>query len=243
MRHLLPLTLLATLAVAAPAGAQALATATPATTGGAAKLHFTVDGLQDPVSRRIPSALTFAAPAGFTFDAHAVTKRCSKDQAVLNECPKASAIGSGSLVIGVTLPDGSTRDANFALRAYLSRGTRMWMLAEVTGWRVVPGTLVASANGLSFVFDPLPTPPPFPNVSYEFKSITLDVGKSTTVKKVVHLKRPPGSKQPRTRTTKTRYDLIHAPAECATGSWAAEMDMTFPDGSALALPAPMPCSA
>ncbi|QEC48337.1 hypothetical protein FSW04_12675 [Baekduia soli] len=232
---------MATLAVAAPAGAQAVATATPPKAGGATKLHYAIDGTLDPVTLRIPTALTFSAPTGFTFDTRALAARCSRERAVLNECPKGSAMGGGQLVIGVTLPDGSERDAVFALHPYMSTGNRVWMLAYVTGWRVVPGTLVKSAAGLSLVFDPLPVPPPFPNVGYAFKSITLDVGATRTVKKVVKLKARARSKKARKRTTKTRYDLIHAPAQCA-GSWAATVDLTFPDGSALPLPAPMPCT-
>jgi hypothetical protein len=240
MRHLLPLTLLATLSIAAPAGAQAIATATPPKAGGPTKLHFDIDGLQDPVSQRIPSALTFSAPAGFTLDTRAFSARCSRQHAILNECPGGSAMGTGTLVIGVTLAEGA-RDATFPLHAYMSTGNKMWMIAYVTGWRIVPGTILVSADGLSLVFDPLPTPPPFENVSYAFKRITLDVGATRVIKKVVRAKQKRGSKRQRARVKKTRVDLIHAPAQCP-GNWPASVTLTFPDGSGLPLPAPMPCA-
>lgn len=241
MRHLPLFTLLATLIIAAPAGAQAVATATPSKAGGPTKLRFDVDGLQAPVSQRIPAALNFSAPAGFTFDRRVFSARCRRQQAVLNECPSGSAMGTGSLVIGVTLP-GATRDAVFPLRAYMSTGNKLWMIAYVTGWRVVPGTIVSSAAGVSLVFNPLPTPPPFKDVAYAFKRITLDVGKTRTIKKVVRVGRPKrGSKRPRTRVTRTRVDLIHTPAQCP-GAWPASINLTFPDGSAVPLGAPMPCT-
>ena len=233
MRHLLPLTLLAALSIAAPAGAQAVATATPSKAGGPAKLHFDIDGLPDPVSQRIPAALNFLATAGFTFDTRVFSARCSRQRAILNECPSGSAMGTGSLVIGVTLPEGS-RDATFPLHAYMSTGTRMWMIAYVTGWRVVPGSTASSADGLSFVFDPLPTPPPFANVAYSFKHITLDVAKRRTLEKVVRVgRRKHGSKKRRTRSSHPRG---------GASAWPASVGLTFPDGSALALPAPMPCA-
>jgi hypothetical protein len=196
------------------------------------------------VSGRVPSALAFDAGPGFTFDTRTFNARCTRQQATLNECPPGSAMGGGTLVIGVTLPEGS-RDAVFPLRAYMAQGNRLFMIAYVTGWRTVPGTIL-SAGGLTLSFDPLPKPPPFPNVSYSFKRITLDIGASRIIRKVVRTKvksrRKRGSRRrTRRRVTRTRVDLVRAPAQCA-GSWPASVRLTFPDGSTVPLPAPMACT-
>ena len=239
MRHLLPLTLLATLSIAAPAGAQAIATATPPKAGGATKLHFEIDGLQDPVSQRIPSALTFTVPAGFTFDRRAVSRALQPPERDPQRVPRGSAIGTGTLLIGVTLPEGA-RDATIPLHAYMSTGNRIWMIAYVTGWRVVPGTILArptACRSCSIRCRPRRRSRTSPTRS----SASRSTSGTRVIKKVVRSgKRKRGSKTRKARVTKTRVDLIHAPAQCAD-NWPASINATFPDGSALPLPAPMPC--
>src|SRR4051812_19024012 len=147
MRTLFLVTVAATLGIAAPAGAQAISTASPATPGQPTRLHVDIDASQPPVSLRVPSSLAVTAPPGFTLDMRAASKRCTRLQASLNECPRGSRIGSGTLLIGVTMPERS-RDVPIRLVMYMSSPTRLYAVAFVTGWRVVPGVLDAS-NGFT----------------------------------------------------------------------------------------------
>jgi hypothetical protein len=229
MRRLCLLTIAATLATAAPAGAQAVATATPNVAGKPTLLHFAVDGTVAPVSGRIPSALAVTAP-GFSLDDRAAPKRCKQLQATLNECPKASRIGRATLTITVIQPT-SVRDVPINIVMYRGQGSTVYAITFLTGWRVVPGT-IDTAAGVALRFDPLPEPPPVvPEVSFAFKGLTLDLGLQRTVVTKKRIKvRKKGKRKTRLVVRRSKYDLLHAPAQC-TGSWPTSVSLSFRDGT------------
>jgi len=237
MRRIVLLTIAGLLATAAPAGAQATAVVTPNGAGEASKLHFGVDGLAAPINGRLPSAMALAAPSGFKLNLKALSKRCSEEAAKLNECPRGSLMGTGLLVVEVTAPEG-VRDASIVLNVYLHSRTRILAVAYVFGWRVVPATLAAT-EGIVVDFDPLPAGPPFPNVSYRLKSISVDFGAKRIIKKR-KVRRVNGRR--RVRVTKRRVDLIRNPSTCP-GTWASSISLRFPDGTVTPLAAPTVCAA
>jgi hypothetical protein len=232
LRTALPLALAGCLATTASASAQT-GSATPAVAGGkATTVAWAVDGLAPPVSGRIPRSLVVTAP-GFKLDRRAVAKRCGELQAKLNECPKKSKIGTGTLTIVVHRPD-RVNEVTFNVVLYHGKGTKVLAVTEFIGTRVIPGRLDES-GGVRLTFDPLPTPPEIPGVqiSYQFKGVSARlVAKRTVVKRV----------GPR-RTRRTfRYSLVRTPRRCDGGSWAATATLGFPDGTSLPLPTPMACT-
>jgi hypothetical protein len=235
----IPLLLIAfgALGAAAPAGAQGTSSATPAVAGKASKLHFEVDGLAPPIAGRLPTALQLSTPSGFRLNVKALSKRCSEESGKLNECPAGSMMGKGSLLLGVTTPDGA-RDVTVPLTVYLHKPTKLLAVAFVFGWRVVPGTLSGS-DGIVVGFDPLPAAPPFPGVSYTLKRITFNLGAKRVIK-TRRVRRVNGKR--RVTVTKRRVDLITNPPKCQ-GSWASSITLRFADGSEVPLASPTPCTS
>lgn len=234
LRAALPLALAGCLATAVSAGADATGTATPAVAGGkATTVAWAVDGLAQPVSGRIPRSLMVTGP-GFRLDRRAVAKRCSELQAKLNECPKKSRIGVGSLTIIVHRPD-RVNEVTFDIVLYHGKRTKVLAVTDFIGIRVIPGRLTDS-GGVRLTFDPLPTPPEIPGIqiSYEFKGVSARLGAK---RKVVRRVGP-------SRTRRTfRYSLVRTPKTCGAGSWAATATLGFADGAPVRLPAPMACTA
>jgi hypothetical protein len=220
----------------APAGAQGTASVTPANAGKPSTLHYDVDGLAPPIDGRLPSALQLTAPSGFRMDLDALAKRCSEQAAKLNECPRGSLMGTGSLQVIVTAPDG-VREVDIALSVYLQSRTRILAVAYVFGWQVVPATLDRE-DGIVIDFDPLPTGPPFPGVSYALKRITLDFGATRVIRK--RKVRRVGGKR-RVRIVKRRAHLITNPRKCE-GTWELSIALRFPDGSVTPLATPTTCT-
>jgi hypothetical protein len=231
-RAALSLALAGCLVPVASANADTTGSATPAAAGGkATTVAWAVDGLAPPVSGRIPRSLTLAAP-GFGLDLRAVAKRCRELQAKLDECPKKSKIGTGTLTIVVHRPD-RVNEVAFEIVLYHGKGTKVLAVTEFIGIRLVPGRLI-KAGGVRLTFDPLPTPPEIPGVqlSYEFKGVSVRLGaKRRVVKRVT----------PRRKRT-FRYSLIRTPRTCHGGSWPATATLGFPDGTSQPLPTPMACT-
>jgi hypothetical protein len=243
MKHALPpfrlpatglLAAAAALAWSAPAAAQAVATATPATPGKPTTVAWNVDGLVPPVSARIPQSLVLTAP-GFKLDRRAVARRCTQEQAELNECPAKSRLGTAVLTIIVHRPVG---DNEIAFDIVLHRGDKEKVLAvtEFIGTRVIPGTLRRVDGALELTFDPLPEPPEIPGVAitYDFKGVSATLGAKRTVTKKVR-------RGGRTVRRKVRYTLVRTPARCAAGAWPTTATLGFPDGSSLPMEAPITC--
>lgn len=233
LRTALPLVLAGCLAAAGPASADATGTATPARAGGTmTTLSWVVDGLAPPVSARIPRSLAVTAP-GFSLDRRAVAKRCSELQAKLNECPRKSKIGTGTLGIIVHRPAG-VNPLEFDIVLYHGKGTKVLAVTDFIGIRVVPGRLT-NAGRVRLTFDPLPTPPEIPGVqvTYEFKGVSVRLGAKRKVVKRVGARR--------VRRT-FRYSLLRTPEQCDGGSWAATATLGFPDGTNQPLPTPMACT-
>jgi hypothetical protein len=227
MRRILLLAIAGLLATAAPAGAQATSTVTPEAGGKPSNLHFEVDGLASPIDGRLPSALQLTAPR-FKTNLKALSKRCSEQAAKLNECPRRSLMGKGSLLIGVTAPDG-VRDVDIEVNVYLHSRRRILAVAYVFGWRVVPATL-NTKRGFAVEFDPLPEAPPFEGVSYTLKGISFDFGAKRVIKQ-----------RTRRGVKRRRVHLIRNPSTCP-GSWASSVSLRFPDGSVNPFAAPTRCS-
>jgi hypothetical protein len=228
----LPLALAGGLVVAASASAQT-GSATPAAAGGkATTVAWAVDGLAPPVSGRIPRSLVVTAP-GFKLDRRAVAKRCGELQAKLNECPKKSKIGTGTLTIIVHRPD-RVNEVTFDVVLYHGSGTKVLAVTDFIGIRVIPGQLTKS-GGVQLTFDPLPTPPEIPGIQigYQFKGVSARLGAKRKVVKRVG---------PRRRRRTFRYSLVRTPTRCDGGSWAATATLGFPDGTSLPLPTPMACN-
>jgi hypothetical protein len=245
MRRSVPplLAVTAALVAVAPARAQTASSSTPSTAGKAGVLRFSLDATQPPVNGLVPRVLVLRAP-GFRYDPRAVVGRCTKQLAVLNECPPSSRIGDGGLVIHVMTPDGE-RDVTPTLDLYLEQGStkRVLALAFVAGYRVVPGTIDTSGGAVTLRFDPLPAPPAFAGVTYAMRSIKVRVGAHRTVTRyrTVTIRRK-GKVVRRVRRvlSRKRLDLLHNPATCA-GSWPSSMLLGFPDASQLTVPVPTPC--
>jgi hypothetical protein len=230
MRRIILLAIAGLLATAGPAAAQATSKATPNRAGKPTKLHFELDGLASPIDGRLPSAVRLEAP-GFKANLKALSRRCSQQAAKLNECPRGSLMAKGSLLIGVTEPNG-TRDVDIAVNVYLHSRRQIYAVAYVLGWRVVPATL-RTKGGLVVDFDPLPEAPPFEGVSYRFKSITFDFGAKRVIRK--------RSRGARRGARRVRVHLLRNPRRCR-GSWASSISVRFPDGSGNPFAAPTTCS-
>jgi hypothetical protein len=224
------------LAAAAPAAAQGVATVTPAKAGKPSALSFAVDGLAPPISGRLPSALALTAPRGFRLNVEALAKRCREQAAKLNECPAGSLMGSGSLSVIVTAPDG-VREVVIPITVYLHSRTRILAVAFVFGWRVVPATL-SGTDGIVADFDPLPAGPPFPDVSYQLKGISINLAARRVVRER-KVRRVNGKR--RVKVVKRRVHLITNPRRC-DGTWELSIALRFPDGSVADLPTPVACS-
>lgn len=219
------------LVTAVSASADATSSATPAVAGGKpTTVAWTVDGLAPPVLGRIPKSLAVAAP-GFKLDLRAVAKSCSQLQAKLDECPKASKIGTGTLTIVVNRPD-RVNDVTFDVALYHAKGAKVLAVTSFIGIRVIPARLTKS-GGVRLSFDPLPSPPQIPGVqiTYQFKGVSATLGARRKVIRRVHGKR---------RTV--RYSLLETPQKCNGGSWAATATLGFPDGSSAPQPTPISCT-
>ena len=224
----------AALVWSAPAAAQAVATATPATPGKPATVSWNVDGRVPPVSSRIPRSLVVTAP-GFKLDRRAVAGRCTQEQAELNECPAKSKLGTAMLTIIVHRP---VDDNQIDFDIVLHRGAKDNVLAvtEFIGTRVIPGRLRKVDGALELTFDPLPEPPVIPGVplTYDFVGLSATLGAKRTVTKTVR-------RDGRTVRRKVRYTLVRNPARCAGGTWPTTATLGFPDGSSLPMEAPITC--
>jgi hypothetical protein len=233
----------ACLLLPATAGAQGVGSATPNTPNVATKLHWDVDGTAAPVSSRIPSSLVMTAQPGFTLNMAAAPKRCTRTKAELDECPKLSRIGSGEMVIHVEKPSGPN-DLGVPIKLYRAKGQGILAIAFLAGNRVVPGKLDGS-NGVTLTFDPLPSPPPIPKVSYAFMRVTVDLGVSrkVPVKTRKVSKKSRKHRRKRAKVKMVRADLIRSPSTCAGGTWAASVTLGFPDATNALVNAPMACTA
>jgi hypothetical protein len=227
------------------AAAVVLAAVTPAATvaapssgGAGTALNFNVNTTVPPVSGRIPSSLAFAA-TGFEFDPRAVAKRCSHEQAQLDECPSGALIGVGKLVVHVVTTT-FTRTTTFPLNMYLRTNTAVLGVAFIGGPKVVPGTLT-TAGGVALSFNPLPKPPRFPGVTLSLEQVTINLGASRTVV-TRERKKDPRTHKEYTVVTRTHYDLIHAPAACS-GGWTSSVTLGFPSGPSASFTSPIACAA
>ena len=228
----------ACLIATAPAGAQAVGTATPGVAGEKpTRVSWAVDGTVPPVAGRIPSSLVMTAP-GFALDRRAVAKRCRQEEATLDECPKGSKLGTALMTILVTRPDGTINPLGIDITLYEGPKAEVFAVAFLVGNRVVPGKLERTADGIALTFDPLPEPPAIPGVSYAFQGVSAELGVTRKVVKRVKVK---GRKQRKRKTV--RRHLVRTPARCAAGTWAATATLTFPDTTSVLLPAPMTCTA
>ena len=232
LRAALPLAVAGCLVTAVSASADATGSATPGVAGGKpTTVNLAVDGLATPVSGRIPRSLVVTTP-GFKLDRRAVALRCKELQAKLNECPKKSKIGTGTLTIIVHRPDRDNEVA-FDVVMYHGKGTKVLAVTDFIGIRVIPARLTES-GGVRLSFDPLPEPPVIPGVeiTYEFKGVSVRLGVTRKVVKRVG---------PQRKRRSFRHSLVSTPETCKGGSWPATATLGFPDGASVRLPTPMAC--
>ncbi|MGZ4232699.1 MAG: hypothetical protein ACXVVQ_14885 [Solirubrobacteraceae bacterium] len=216
----------ATTPAAPPSAAAATATTTPTKPGKPSTLHFDIDGLAAPISGRLPRSLQLTAPPDVRVNLKAIAKRCSNESAKLNECPAASLIGKGKLVVEVIQQGKGSRQVSIPLTVYLHSSNKILAVARVLGWQVVPGTL-STHGGLVILFDPLPAGPPFAGVSYTLNRITMNLGGTRVLKK---------------RKRRTKLTMLRNPATCG-GSWPSSVALTFRDGTPTQqIPTPIGCS-
>ena len=148
IRRIIPLTLAGLLVTAAPAAAQATLvrhTESRREAGHASLQHRRVPS---PLSARLPRDLRIAVPRGFTTDLRALSKRCSTGAAKLNECPRGSLMGSGSIVVEVTPPasQNALHDTTIPLNVYLRPAQRRsWLWRTCSGGRWFPEPCVPPA--------------------------------------------------------------------------------------------------
>ncbi|MGZ4195330.1 MAG: hypothetical protein ACXVVQ_07195 [Solirubrobacteraceae bacterium] len=250
-RHRLPcvtallLTTIIFLATAGVAEAQLAATVTPARPGKGAHLQWSVDGATAPISGQIPTSLVVSAPPGFTLNTAAAAKRCSRLHAQLNECSSSSKIGSATMVIHVTKPSGP-RDLPIPIKLYLGPKNSLLAVAFLAGVRVIPGS-ISGSKGITITFNPLPTPPVIPTVSYAFVSVTVNLGASRivshkvrrTVTRLVHGRKV--RKKVVVRRERKRIDLVRTPSACGLNSWALSATIGLPGGVSAPFNAPVAC--
>jgi hypothetical protein len=235
MRRTILLAVAAWLSLAATAGAQATPTATPNTPGKGSALTFDVDTTLPPVAGKVAKGLTFTAP-GFRLDPTAVPKRCKPLQATLDECPAKSKVGGGTLAIQVDAL-GQLRVTEIPINFYLRSKKAVYAITKISVTRATPGTISTSGGAVSFAFTDLPDPPPFPNVSYALQRVTVKLGVTNKITKVVRKK---GKKRKRTTT---RRSFLTTPSSCDAGSWASTVGFGYADGSSEVVPTPMACAA
>jgi hypothetical protein len=228
------------LGAAAAAAAQTGATVTPNKPNKGARIHWQVDGTVAPINGLIPTSLTMSAPSGFTLNTAAVAKRCTTLQAKLNECPKASKIGTAVLTIHVEKPSGP-RDLPINIGLYLGRKNSLLAIAFLAGIRVVPGS-ISGAHGIAVTFNPLPVPPVIQGVSYSFIGVRLDLGTSLTITKRIKVRIGTGKHaKVRIRRVRTRLDLVRTPSTCTGGTWALGANFGLPDGTTPSFTMPVAC--
>jgi hypothetical protein len=234
MRTLLG-TLAAFAAIAAPAGAQGTATATPNTTSTPTVLHTELDASQPPVSGRFPERTVLSLQQGFRLDLKAVARRCPRAQAQSDAqgegCPARSRIGS-ALVVAQAF--GS--EYRVPIELYLAKRRRgevagVVVVATVNGTRqAAMGRIVRAETapyGLSVI-----VPSPGGNLSsfgVTLKSFSADVGGNA--------KGRPLSR----RVKRRRHHFLRTPKTCA-GAWASNAAFTFDDGSTATVETPIPCA-
>jgi hypothetical protein len=133
------------------------------------------------------------------------------------------------MTIHVDKPSGP-RDLPINIKLYLGRKNKLLAVAFLAGVRVVPGS-ISRSDGITVTFDPLPTPPAIPQVSYRFLGVSLKLGTHRWV-----IRRVSG------RRRRVRIDLVKNPRDCASGAWAFSSTVGLPDGTTLPLASPVTCS-
>jgi len=172
---------------------------------------------------------------------NAAAKRCSTVQAQLNECAKQSLIGSATLTIHVDKPSGP-RDLPVPIKLYIGKKNSLLAVAFLAGVRVVPGSISGGSSGIKITFNPLPTPPVIPQVSYRFLGVTVDLGGVT--RKITRKVKTGHGKHKKVRVKVVRrIHLVTTPSKCASGSWGLSSAFNLPDGTAPILSMPVACRA
>jgi hypothetical protein len=217
------------------------ATLTPNKAGAASALSVSVAG---PLPSGVPTQLVLTAQKGVTSDGvKAVTAICTPAQAMANQCPAGSVVGSGSagtnfgVSLGFTLAVGAKQQASdiatvfligkvgttkFALpgRLFMPAGGGLELLA--TGFPQIPfislTSLQLSAKGTNTA------------TTYTKKKITTGTGKKkkTKIVKVAH---------------KTTYSVLRNPSTCpSTGTWSGTVQATYSTGP-INLPFTVACTS
>jgi hypothetical protein len=224
-------------AIAAPAAAQATATATPNTVKTGTMLHTELDASGEPVNGRVPTQTVLSIERGFALDTKAVAKRCTHSKAQQDKCPPKSAIGTAeiqadyngyTIVIPVRLFLAKPVEPG-DLAGFEAVATVLGSINATTG-RIAPATV--DPYGISVI---LPSPGgDLSGFPITFKSFKSDLGATRVIKTKVGRKHHKHIK-------KTTHSFIRTPPTCATGTWASNAVFTFGDGSTAEVLAPISC--
>jgi hypothetical protein len=234
MRRTLLLSVIATLAITAPAQAAIKTYALPSKAGKPSTLTFELNALQAPVSGALPTSLVFSA-SGYSLNLLAAPGRCSYEQGVgaqPDECPADSMIGSGSLTVGVYYNGQFHNTAFTRFLIYLNKSGGVYLeLPDLAGGRDAVGT-IGRSGGIQLAFNPVPQPVHFGGLSYTFNSLNITLGGSRVVtvkyKKTVKIKVNGKTKKvTKTFTKKVREYLVTNPSHC-TGSYATSITIGVP---------------
>ena len=106
----------------------------------------------------------------------------------------------------VHLPD-RVNERTFDIVVYHGEGAQVLAVTDFIGIRVIPGQL-SGGRSVRLTFDPLPEPPVIPGVEirYEFKGVSVSLGRTHTAVKRRH-----------GRAHRVRYSLVRTPGKCLQG--------------------------
>ena len=259
MVRLLALTISLSLACAGAASAASQLRAIPDTTTTGTHLHLFTDAAE--LGGRMPSGLSLRIARGFVVNTRAVPGRCTDDQATKAACPIEARVARGAAMVEASTLTGSqeyrARIDVFLTDARQGDFAGVIVTVEVQNdRRSARGRVIALPEppfGYEVRFDSFPTPELPPGVTLKLKSFELDTGGELEEKRVVRCAkrsktcRPkPGCRSTRTRRCKlyrtkiVRRHLLTTPASCS-GSWPAQAEARFEDGTTAIIDAPIPC--
>ena len=241
MRRLIITTTLLVFALGASAHAQETtisATLTPNTPGKGSRLHAEVTGGVADLAGGLPESVSLGLQRGFVLDPRAVRVRCAGAALTTGACPAASRIGSGNVLVHtrgfVNVDVPATLDAFLANRLVAGDVASAVLVVRVAGQaRAVRARLLAPATGAigaELRIEGLAgAVPAFPGLTYELRSLVLDVGARRTVTKTV-IKRVRVTRDGKRVTVrrkvrrKVTYNLLRNPRTCTT-AWGVRLTM------------------
>ena len=244
----MPLTLMLTLGLCAPAAAGVTAQLTPNTAGAGAHLGLDVAGQDGGLrSRQIPSGLAIGFQKGFAFDPAAVAGTCTDPSAASKgQCPPNSIVGTGSVQVlaeGYAFgPNGQHFTA--ALTFYKAppqapgdpMGVVFYFREPQSGYQDASfGRLMAVDDpvlGMAVRWDRLPIPKLPQGLYFTLQDLKIDLGAGAATPPVRvqpnHKKRHRTRRHHRRRASSSQSGaaLVTNPTSCA-GTWRIQAEVDY----------------